>query len=167
MGPELANKYNWWQVGSVPVLFTEHRKSIFGQALIYMQHRHMVCGEFHICNCLDLYQNIYDNAYPTPLLHEALDVNHKMVMLGIGWYHNTFSHIFVQHQHYPEHDTLCLYIFSSWIFSFFSLINDSMFTIIFRQISLELFIHTEIHFCVCKNSLAFFFQIFLILEVEH
>ena len=77
----------------------------------------MVCGEFHICHDLVLDQTLSDNAYSTPLLHEALDVNHKMVMLGIGWYHNTFSHICVKHQHYPEHDTLCLSIFFYWIFS--------------------------------------------------
>ena len=43
-------------------------------------------------------------------------MNHKMVMLGIGWYHNTFSHLCVQHQKYPEHDTLCLSILFDWIF---------------------------------------------------
>ena len=87
-----------------------------GQALMYMQHSHMVFGELYICHDLDLDQNLNDNDYPIPLLHEALDVNHKMVMLGIGWYHNTFSHLCVQHQHYPEHDTLCLSIFFYWIF---------------------------------------------------
>ena len=70
----------------------------------------MVCAELHIFHDLDLYQNVNDNDYPTPLIHEALDVKHKMVMLGIGWYHNIFSHICVQRQHYPEHDTLCLSI---------------------------------------------------------
>ena len=116
MGPELANKYNWWQVGSVPVFFTEHRKSMVGQALMYMQHSHMVCGKFHIFHALDSDQNINDNAYPTPLLHKALDVNHRMLMLGIGWYHNTFSYLCVKHQNYPEHDTIYLSIFFYWIF---------------------------------------------------
>ena len=88
-----------------------------GQTLMYMQHRHMVCGELHICHDLDLDQNVNDDYYPTPFLHEALGVNHKMVMLVIGWYNNTFSHIFVQHQHYPEHNTLSLSIFFYWIFS--------------------------------------------------
>ena len=111
MGPELTNKYNWWQVGSVPVFFTEYPKSKVCQALMYMQHRHMVCSEFHICHDLVLYQNVNNNAYQTSLLHEALDVNHKMVILGIGCYQNTFSHICVQHKHYPEHDTFCLFIF--------------------------------------------------------
>ena len=83
-----------------------------------MKHRHMVCGELHICHELDLYQNVNDNAYPTPFIHEALDMNHKMVMLVIGWYQNKISHLFVQHHHYPEHDTLCMSILFYWIFSF-------------------------------------------------
>ena len=57
----------------------------------------MIHGKFHICRELDLNQNIYDNAYPTPLLQEASYVNQKMVILGIGWYQNTFSHICVQY----------------------------------------------------------------------
>ena len=68
----------------MPVLLTEDRKSMVGQALMYMQHGHMVCGELHIFHDLDLDQNLYDNAYSTPLLHEALDGNHKMVILVIG-----------------------------------------------------------------------------------
>ena len=66
------------------VLLTEDQKSIFGQALMYMQHRHMVCGELHIFHDLDLDQNVDHNHYPTPLLHEALDGNHRIVMLEIG-----------------------------------------------------------------------------------
>ena len=91
-----------------------------GQALMYMQHRHMLCSELHICHDLDLDQNVNDHAYPTPFLHEALDVDQKIVMLVIGWYRNTFSHLYVQHKHYPEHDTLCISIFFYWIFSCFS-----------------------------------------------
>ena len=51
-----------------------------------------------------------------PLRNEALDVDHKMVMLGIGLYHNIFSLLCVQHQHYPEHGTLCLSVFFNWLF---------------------------------------------------
>ena len=101
------------------VLLTEDRKSMVGKSLMYMQHRHMVCGELHICHDLDFDQRLYGNNYTTPLIHEALDVNHGVVMLGIGWYHNTFSHICVQHQHYPEHNTLCLYIYFTSFFLFF------------------------------------------------
>ena len=118
MIPELANKYSCWQVGSMPVSLTVYQKSKIFPVLMYIQHRHMVCGELHICHELFLDQNVNDNTYSTPLLHEVLDVDHKMVMLGIGWYHNTFSHICVQHQHYPEHDTLCLSIFFYWLFSY-------------------------------------------------
>ena len=84
MGPELANKYNLLQVGNVPVLLTEYWKSKVCQALMYMQHRHMVCVEFHISHDIDLDQNVNNNSFPTPVLHEALDMNHKMVMLGIS-----------------------------------------------------------------------------------
>ena len=87
---------------------------------MYIQHRHMICGELHICHDLVLYKNVNGDDYWTPLLHEALDVDHKMVMMGIGWYHNTFSHLCVQYQHYPEHNTLCLSILFYWIFSYIS-----------------------------------------------
>ena len=89
-----------------------------GQPLMYMQQRHMVCGELHICHDQVLDKNVNENAYSTPFLHEALDVDQNMVMLGIGWYHNIFSHLCVQHQHYPEHDTICLYILFYWLFSY-------------------------------------------------
>ena len=77
----------------------------------------MVCGELHIFHDLDLDKKVNDNAYPTPFLHETLDMNHKMVMLEIGWYHNTFLYLCVKHQNYTEHDTLCLSIFFYCIFS--------------------------------------------------
>ena len=93
-----------------------YQESKVDQELMYIQHRHMGCGELHICHDLYLDQTLNDNAYPAPLLHEALDVNHKMVMLAIGWYKNTFSNLCVQHQNYHEHDTLCLSIFFYWIF---------------------------------------------------
>ena len=76
----------------------------------------MLCGEFHIFRDLVLDQNVNDNAYSNPLRREALDVDHKMVILGIGLYHNTFSLLCVKHQHYTEHDTLCLLIFFYWLF---------------------------------------------------
>ena len=78
---------------------------------MYMQHMHMELGELHIFHELVLDQNINDHAYSTNLLHEALDVDHKMAILGIGLYHNTFSRICVKHKHYPERDILCLSIF--------------------------------------------------------
>ena len=120
MSPELANKYNLHQVGSVPISLNVYQKSRVGKALMYIQHMHMVCGELHICHDLVLDKNLNYNAYSTPLLHEALDVDHKMVILGIGLYYNTCSHICVQHQNYNEHDILCLFIFFYWL-SFFIL----------------------------------------------
>ena len=97
---------------------TEDRKAMVGKSLMYMQHMYMVCGELHICHDLILDQNVNDDAYSTPLIHEALDVNHKIVMLGISLYHNTFSHLCVNYQHYPEHDNLCLSILFYCIFSY-------------------------------------------------
>ena len=110
---------------------------------MYMQHRHMVCGELHICRDLVLYQNVNDNSYSTPLLHKALDVDHEMVMLGIGWYKNTFSHLCVKLQHCPEHDTLCMSILFYWIFSHIYLMKESVFTVPLRHIFLELFSQTD------------------------
>ena len=114
---ELANKYIWWQVGIMHVSFTEYHKSKACPEFMYIQHMHMLCGKFQIWHDLVLDQTVDDNAYSTPFLHEALDVNHQMVMPVIGWYHNTFSHLCVQHQYYLEHDTLCLSILFYWIFT--------------------------------------------------
>ena len=75
----------------------------------------MVCDELNICHDLVLYQKVIDNAYSTPLHHEALDVEHQMVILGIVLYHDVFLLLFVQHQYYPEHDTLCLSVFLYWL----------------------------------------------------
>ena len=98
------------------------------QALMYMQHRNMVCGVLNIFHDLDLDQTVNDNAYPTPLLHEALDVNHRMTMLGIGWYHNTF-HIFVYNISTILNTILSVCPFSfTGFFTLFRLINESMFT---------------------------------------
>ena len=66
MGPELSNKYSWLQVVSVPVSFTEHQKSKVCPELMYIQHRHVVCRNLHICHDLVLDQNVNDNAYSTP-----------------------------------------------------------------------------------------------------
>ena len=109
-----------WKFDSVMFCKMVYHKSKVGQVLMYMQHMHMECGKFHTCHDLVLDQNINDNAYSTPLLHEALGVYHKMVIMGIGFYHNTFSHIFVQHQHYPEYDILCLSIFLQALFIYFT-----------------------------------------------
>ena len=136
-------------------------KSRVGQALMYMQHRHMVCGESHICHELVLDKNVNGNSYSTPLIHEDLDVDHKMVMLGIGLYHNIFSHICVQHQNYPEHDIICPSILFYWLFFIFYLINTSLFTIIFRHMFLQFLARLTSLFCV-KECIEYANQIFLI-----
>ena len=140
----MGNSHIWWQVGSMLVYLTVYQKYKVCQALMYIPHRQRVCGELHIFHDLVLDQNINDNSYSTPLLHEALDVNHIMVMMGIGLYYNISSLLSVQNQHYPEHDTLCLSIFFNCIFSYISQINDTMFLMLLKQIFLELFSHTDI-----------------------
>ena len=97
-------------------------KSKVYEALMYMQHRHMACGEFQKCHDLVLDQNINDNSHSPPYHHEALDVDHKIVMVGIDLYYNIFSLLFVQYQHYPEHDTLYLSIF--FYCAFFCILPD-------------------------------------------
>ena len=93
-----------------------YQKSKVGQALMYMQHGHMACGEFHICHDLVLDQNVDANYYSTLLLDEALDLDHKMLILGIVLYHDAFSHLCVKHNNYPEHDILYLCILFYWVF---------------------------------------------------
>ena len=117
MIPELASKYNLWQVGSVIFLMVYHKYKV-GRALMYMQHKNMVCGKLHIFHYLFLDQNINVNAYSTPFLYEDLDVDHKVVMMGIGLYQNIFSLLYVQHKHYTEHDTLYLCNLFYWLFLF-------------------------------------------------
>ena len=70
---------------------------------MYMQHEHIVYGALQIYPYLVLYQNVNDNAYSTPLRHEICNVDQKMIILGIDLCYNTFSHLDVQHQYYPEH----------------------------------------------------------------
>ena len=98
---------------------------------MYMQHKHMVYGELHIHHYLVLYQTGNDNTYSTPLRHEVCNVDHKNLMLGIDLCYKTFSHLGVQHQHYPEHDTICLSIFFHESFIIFDLIKHTIFAVLF------------------------------------
>ena len=109
----ITNRCTWWYVDSV------YQISKVCLELMYMQHKHMVYGEFHIHHCLFLDQNANDNSYSNPLRHEVWNVYHKMVILIIDFCYNIFSHLGVQHQHYPEHDTLCLSIIFPWIVFYF------------------------------------------------
>ena len=88
--------------------------SRFCLVLMCMQHNHMVNGKLHIHHYLVLDQNANDNSFSTPLRHEVWNVDHKMVIMGIDLCYKIISHIGVQHQHYPEHDTACLSIFFPW-----------------------------------------------------
>ena len=126
---------------------------------MYMQHRHMVYGELHICHDPVLDQNVNNNANSNHFLHKALDVDHKMIyweLVGI----TIHFQICVQHQHYPEHDTLCLYIFSSLLFSYISLINDSIFKMLLKHMFLELFSQTDIIFVFSRMNYNLFSNIF-------
>ena len=58
MIPELTSKYNWWQVGSVLVYLMVYHKTKVYQALMYMQHKHIVCGDLHINHDLVLDQKV-------------------------------------------------------------------------------------------------------------
>ena len=68
----------------------------------------------------------------------------KTVIMGIALCCNQFPYICVQHQHDPEHDTLCLYIFFHWPFFPFLLINDTIFTMLFIEMLLEFLTQTYI-----------------------
>ena len=63
---------------------------------MYMQHKHMIYGEFHRQHYLVLDQNENDNTYSTPLRHEVWNVDQKMIIMGIDLCYNTFSHLDVE-----------------------------------------------------------------------
>ena len=73
--------------------------------------KHMIYGELHKHHYLIWNKNASDNNYSSLLRHDICNVDHKMVILGINFCHNTLSHICMQHQNYPEHDTDYLSIF--------------------------------------------------------
>ena len=111
----MANKFTWWQFYSAIVHLMVYQISKVCLELMYMQHKHMVYGEFHIYPYLVLDKNANDNAYSTPLRHEVWNVDHKKVIMETYLCYNTLSHLVVQHQHYPEHYTIFLSILFPWI----------------------------------------------------
>ena len=127
----MANKCTWWKFYSALVHLMVYHISKVCLALIYMQHKHMVYGKLHIYPYLVLDQNANDNAYSTLLHREFWNVYQKNVILVVNLCYNKFSHLGVQHQHYPEHYTVCLSIFFPWIVFVFYLINDTIFAVIF------------------------------------
>ena len=126
------------------VFLVVYHKSTFGKTLMYMQHRHMECVEYHICHEQVLDKNVNGNTYSAPLLHAALDVDHKVVIMVIGLYHNTF-YIFVCNISIILNMILsvCPSSFTCY-FSVFYIINYSMFLMFFRQVFLELSSQTDI-----------------------
>ena len=89
----LANRCNWLQVYKTFIYLMVYQISNVCLALMYIKHKHMVCGKLHRYHYLVLDQNASDNAYSVPLRHEVWNVDHKMVILGIDLCYNTFSHI--------------------------------------------------------------------------
>ena len=134
MGPELVNKYNWWQVGSVPVSFTEYQKSNICPDLMYMQHRNMVCGELHIFHDLVLDQNVNDNSYQPPC-------STRLWVWTTKWYFWESVNITIHFHIFVCNISIILnMILSVRPFSFtgsllvINLINDLMFTMLLRHI---------------------------------
>ena len=114
-----------------------YQKSKVGQVLIYMQHRHMECDKLHIFHDLSLNRNVNYNAYSTPLLHEVLDVDHKMVMLVIGCITINF-HIFVCNISIILNMILSVCPFSfTGSFSIFYLINEYTSPMLLRHLFLD------------------------------
>ena len=109
-----------------------------------IQNRHMECGESYICHDLVLDQNVNYNAYLPPLLHEALDVDKKWQCWELVCITIHFQ-IFLCNIRIILNMILsvCSFYFTG-SFSILSLINDSMFPMIFRQMFLELFSQTYI-----------------------
>ena len=144
MRVELTNKYSWWQVGSMSVSLNKYQRSKVCQALMRIQHMHMVCGKLHICHDLFLDQNVNNNAYSTPLIHELLDLNQKwecweLVGITIHFHIFVFKIIIILNMILP------FYQFSFTIFSsVFYLINYSMLSMLLRKMPLEFFIQSDI-----------------------
>ena len=115
----LVNKCTWWKVYSALVFLVVYLISKVCLALMWIQHKLMVHCGLNILPFLLLYQNADDIAYSIPLHHEVWNVDQKMIILGIDLCYNTFSHLWVQHQHYTEHDNVCLSILFTWILPLF------------------------------------------------
>ena len=115
----LANNCTWWQVYSALVFMVVYQIPKVCLALMYMKHTQIVYGKLHILPFIFLGQNENYNTYSTPLRHEVWNVDHKMIILGIDFCYNTFSHLWVKHHHYLEHDTVCLSIFFPCTFFIF------------------------------------------------
>ena len=134
----LANMCTWWQVFSALVYLMVYQISKVCLAFMYIQHRQIIYGKLHRHHDLVLDQNEIDNAYSTPLLHKVWNMDHKMVILEIDLCYNKLSHLCVQHQHYLEHDTICLSILFHWILFVFARITDTIFAMLFCQMLLKL-----------------------------
>ena len=111
----MANKCTWWHVYSALVYLMKYQISKVCLALIYKKYKHMVYGELHILPYLVLDKDANYNAYSNLIRHEVWNVDQRIIILRIDLCYNIFSHIWVQHQHYPEHDTFFPSVFFPWI----------------------------------------------------
>ena len=131
-----------------------------------MLYRHTVFSKLNIHHYLVLDQNVNYNAYSNPLCHEVWNVDHKMVMLGLVCVTINF-HIFVCNISIILNMILsvCPFSFTGY-FPVFSLINDSMFMMLLRQIfwdflaRLTSFFGVQECIRICESNS-------FILEVEH
>ena len=101
----MSNMCTWLKVYTALVHLMVYQISKICLYFMHMQHKHMVYSELHIDQYLVLDQTANVNAYSTPLRHEVWNVDHKMVIMGIDFCYNTFSHLGVQHNNYPKHNT--------------------------------------------------------------
>ena len=131
----MPNKCTWWLVYSALVYLIVYQIPKVCLELMYMQHNHMVYDKLHILPLLVLDQNENDNAYSTPLHHEVWNVEQKIIIPEIDLCYNKSSHLCVQRQNYPEHDTLCLSIYFHERLFRFPLINDTIFLVLFIRCS--------------------------------
>ena len=152
MALKLANTCTWLQVYSALVYLMVYQISRVCLAFMYMQHRQMVYSKLHRHHYLVLYQNASDNAYSSLLRHEVCMVDHKMVMLGIDFCYNKFSHLCVKHQYYPENITVCMYIFFPYVFSIWPDQWDHFWDALFQML-LKLFSLTYFCFLVASVHL--------------
>ena len=92
-------------------------------------------------------------------------MDRKKVMLGIYLYYNTFSHLGVKNQHYPEHDTVYLSIFFPLIvYCFFP--DQKKIRVALLSNGVEIPWINSHHLFGCHFEFAYGNQICLIQEVE-
>ena len=93
-------------------------------------------------------------------------MDYKVVIQGIDLCYNKPSHLGVQHQHRPEHDTFCISIFLHKLFIFFH-DQNTIFANALLSYGVEITYLNLHHQFGCQCSFESGNQICLIQEVEH